>query len=144
MCKTVLLDCREIYVLSFHRRTLQSFLEGLRNGVNKPLVQPPLSECCCPAYSSHRTASLIYSSMHLSLLSLRFYIFQSKWMRQKGGTIPYNQIINTDVKTIWRLTAMELSAIHSLFSPHFSCLMPVAPIAFSFLHKTNKGFGLLL
>lgn len=59
--------------------------ERLGSDVSDRVVRLPHSECCYPARSFHRTASLIYS-IFLSLLSLRFYIFQSKWMLQKGGT----------------------------------------------------------
>lgn len=137
-----MLACKEIYVLSFNQSTLQRFLEGSGNDVNEQVVQPPHPECCYPAHSSHRTASLVYSSILLSLFNLRFYIFQSKWMQQKGGTSslqPNNQQKCEDRLEIdsYRI----VPAIHSLFFPHFSCLMPVVPVPFSVLHKTTKDFG---
>lgn len=141
MCKTVLLDCKEICVLSLQQNTLQTSQKGWE----KQIAWLPHSDCCYPAFFSHRNASLICSSILLSFLSLRSCIFQGKWRLQNRGASSLQS--NNQQKCDDCLKADSygiVSAIDFLFSPHFSCLMPAVPIAFSVLHKTAKDFSLFL
>lgn len=57
ICKTVLLDCKEICVLSFQQNTLQSFLEGL--GKTNSVAAPFRLLLCCPLLSQKRLTHLL-------------------------------------------------------------------------------------
>lgn len=114
ICKTSIAGMQDLCALIPSEHTAK-LLRRLEDDVNEQVVQTPLSECCYPAHSSHSIALLLYSSILLSLLSLRYCIFQSKCCR-KEVQVPYNQIINRNVKTISRLTAMELCLPFTLSS----------------------------